>query len=147
MVHPVREAMPPFWPFKKKQVITELHEAPPAPVVYKRGEDPIARTSIKTDTGAYKDALALFGGGSADVKAASDQSVRYEGATGEINGSQGVSNEPDGSVVTEEPSKQAPPSFTWIHHTDGYHYKQLADGGFEPTPHVKNADGTYAPYS
>ena len=147
MVHLVREAMPPFWPFKKKQVITELHEAPPAPVVYKRGEDLNARKSIETDTGAYKDALALFGGGSADVKAASDQSVLYEGATSGSNGSQSDSNEPIGSFDKEEPSMQATPSFTWIHHTDGYYYKQLAGGGFEPTPHVKNADGTYAPYS
>ena len=33
--------------------------------------------------------------------------------------------------------------FSWVHHTDGYHYKQHADGSFEPTPHTKNEDGTH----
>ncbi len=123
--------MPPFWPFKKKEAIAELEEEPPAPVVYKRGEDPNARKTIETDAGAYKDALALFGGGSEEVKAASDQSVNYDGVTAPA------------SLAQKEPE----PSFTWIHHTDGYHYKQLADGAFEPTPHTKNNDGTYTPYS
>jgi len=51
------------------------------------------------------------------------------------------------------PSKVAPPAvpqspaFTWIHHTDGYHYKKKADGSFDVTAHVKNNDGTYIPYS
>jgi len=51
------------------------------------------------------------------------------------------------------PSKAAPPvvpqtpAFTWIHHTDGYHYKKKADGSFDATPHVKNNNGTYIPYS
>jgi hypothetical protein len=35
---------------------------------------------------------------------------------------------------------------TWIHHTDGYHYKKFASGAFDSVPHKKNADGTYAPY-
>ena len=100
--------MPPFWPFKKKQVIAELDEAPPAPVVYKRGEDPNARKSIATDTGAYKDALALFGGGSAEVKAASDQSLRYDGATDKSNGIQNESNQSAISNVEEESSMNQP---------------------------------------
>ncbi|MEZ8078174.1 MAG: hypothetical protein QMC53_00980 [Candidatus Poseidoniaceae archaeon] len=51
------------------------------------------------------------------------------------------------------PSKAAPPAvpqnpaFTWIHHTDGYHYKKKGDGSFDATPHVKNNNGTYIPYS
>ena len=51
------------------------------------------------------------------------------------------------------PSKAAPPvvpktpAFTWIHHTDGYHYKKKADGSFDATPHVKNNNGSYIPYS
>ena len=51
------------------------------------------------------------------------------------------------------PSKAAPPAvpqnpaFTWIHHTDGYHYKKKRDGSFDATPHVKNNNGTYIPYS
>jgi len=75
--------------------------------------------------------LALFGGGSEEVKAASDQSVNYDGVT----------------APASQAQKEPEPSFTWIHHTDGYHYKQLADGAFEPTPHTKNNDGTYIPYS
>ena len=51
------------------------------------------------------------------------------------------------------PSKAAPPAvpqnpaFTWVHHTDGYHYKKKEDGSFDATPHVKNNNGTYIPYS
>ena len=75
--------MPPFWPFKKKEPVAQVEETPPAAVVYKRGEDPNARTQVETDSGAYKDALALFGGGSSEVTAASDQSVHYDGITSE----------------------------------------------------------------
>ena len=136
-----RHAMVPFWPFKKKkEAVAELDEAPPAPVVYKRGEDPMAREAVTSDQAAYKDALALFGGGSRSVEAASDQSVHYDGVTE----SDAASN-----AVTTQPADAAPaePTFTWVHHTDGYHYKKNADGSFEPTPHTKSADGTYTPYS
>jgi hypothetical protein len=51
------------------------------------------------------------------------------------------------------PSKAAPPAvpqtpaFTWVHHTDGYHYKKKVDGSFDATPHIKNNNGSYIPYS
>ena len=147
--------MPPIWPFKKKKELDqEIDEAPPAPVVYKRGEDPHARAVVETDAGAYKDALALFGGGSSEVAAATDQSVHYDGVTassGEDSPAQDAdSGRPDdssseGTSAAGEPAPE--PAHAWVHHTDGYHYKQLADGSFEPTPHVKQEDGTYAPYS
>ena len=147
--------MPPIWPFKKKKELDqEIDEAPPAPVVYKRGEDPHARAAVETDAGAYKDALALFGGGSSEVAAATDQSVHYDGVTASsVEGTPaqgGDSRRPDGSSSEGTSTSDGPapePSHTWVHHTDGYHYKQHADGSFEPTPHVKQADGTYAPYS
>jgi hypothetical protein len=147
--------MPPIWPFKKKkQLAQEIDEAPPAPVVYKRGEDPHARASVETDAGAYKDALALFGGGSSEVAAATDQSVHYDGVTASSTegtpSQNGDVSESDvsSSVASSTTDESAPePSHTWVHHTDGYHYKQLGDGSFEPTPHVKQEDGTYAPYS
>jgi hypothetical protein len=135
--------MPPFWPFKKKEPVAQIEEAPPAPVVYKRGEDPNARGDVQTDSGAYKDALALFGGGSDKVEAASDQSVHYDGVTAESDASVATSDgaaEPEPHVAENE-------TFSWVHHTDGYHYKRRADGSFEPTPHTKNKDGSYTPYS
>lgn len=147
--------MPPIWPFKKKRELDqEIDEAPPAPVVYKRGEDPHARAAVETDAGAYKDALALFGGGSSEVAAATDQSVHYDGVTSsnteETPSQNGDASDSDvssseASSTTNESASEA--SHTWVHHTDGYHYKQHADGSFEPTPHVKQEDGTYAPYS
>ena len=147
--------MPPIWPFKKKRELDqEIDEAPPAPVVYKRGEDPHARAAVEADAGAYKDALALFGGGSSEVAAATDQSAHYDGVTTsstEGTPSQSVDTRgsddstPEASSTTDESAPE--PSHTWVHHTDGYHYKQHADGSFEPTPHVKQEDGTYAPYS
>ncbi len=141
--------MPPFWPFKKKQEVAQVYEAPPAPTVYRRGEDPHVRTSVTNDEAAYKDALALFGDGSQKVEAASDQSVHYDGVTATQPDVVSTSAKTDGAVA---PVEEAPPSkeeaaFSWIHHTDGYHYKQHADGSFEPTPHTKNQDGTYSPYS
>lgn len=134
-----RSTMAPIWPFKKKQEILELDEAPPAPITYKKGEDPNARPPTTTvDASAYKDALALFGDGSSEVEAASDQSVNYDGVT---------EQEPTTVQPQPEPSSNKEESFTWVHHTDGYHYKKKADGSFEPTPHSKNSDGSYVPYS
>ena len=130
--------MPPVWPFKKKkQEVVQLNEAPPAPVVYKRGEDPHARDAPQTDVAAYRDALALFGGGSEEVNAASDQSIRYDGAS-----SPSVASSPG-----ETPASGVSAPHTWVHHTDGYHYKRLEDGSFDSTPHTKSEDGTYTPYS
>ncbi len=142
--------MPPIWPFKKKKEMVErIDEAPPAPVVYRRGEDPNARAAIETDAGAYKDALALFGGGSSEVSAATDQSVHYDGTVSPSGAEPASQNDPQSQPVEAPPAapSKALPSYDWVHHTDGYHYKQHADGTFEPTPHVKQADGTYAPYS
>ena len=137
--------MAPFWPFKKKEPPAVLDEEPPAPTVYKRGEDPNARPEVTSDQTAYKDALALFGGGSQTVEAAGDQSTQYDGVTAESSLSPETSSpEPEEAATAE---KDEPASFTWVHHTDGYHYKQRADGSFEPTPHVRQEDGTYAPYS
>ena len=153
--------MPPFWPFKKKEAVVQLEETAPAPIVYKRGEDPNARPDVEADSGAYKDALALFGDGSQKVEAASDQSVHYDGVTAAqpeadstsvstdeamTTGQKNMETEDVGSVEEALPSNEET-AFSWVHHTDGYHYKQRADGSFEPMPHIKNQDGTYSPYS
>ncbi len=37
--------------------------------------------------------------------------------------------------------------FTWVAHDDGYHYKKNSDGSFQKTPHVKDEEGNYVPYS
>ena len=66
---------------------------------------------------------------------------------------QGKTSPPTIPTKPAVPSKAAPPAvpqtpaFTWVHHTDGYHYKKKADGSFDATAHVKNNDGTYIPYS
>jgi hypothetical protein len=138
--------MAPPWPFKKKDTVAELDEAPPSPMVYKRGEDPHARPEVTSDQAAYKDALALFGGGSQTVEAASDQSVHYDGVTGEAEANT-VQPTPAPSEDATPSHPPAEPAFTWVHHTDGYHYKRNADGSFEPTPHTLQSDGTYVPYS
>jgi hypothetical protein len=108
--------MAPIWPFKKKQEVLELDEAPPAPITYKKGEDPNARPpSTTVDASAYKDALALFGDGSSKVEAATDQSVNYDG----------VAEQAPAAVQPQlEASSDEEESFTWVHHTDGYHYKK-----------------------
>ena len=135
--------MVPFWPFKKKkETVAVLDEEPPAPLVYKRGEDPMAREAVTSDQAAYKDALALFGDGSRSVEAAGDQSVHYDGATASQPAPKEEVPQSEDTVL-ESPE----PTFTWVHHTDGYHYQKNADGSFEPTPHTKSSDGTYTPYS
>ena len=141
--------MPPFWPFKKKEAVVQLEEAPPAPIVYKRGEDPNARPDVEADAWAYKDALALFGDGSQKVEAASDQSVHYDGVTATQPEAESSSVDTNDAIESDEmaPPSQGETAFSWVHHTDGYHYKQRADGSFEATPHTKNQDGTYSPYS
>jgi len=144
--------MPPFWPFKKKEEVNVLDEEPPATMVYKRGEDPNARADHVADQAAYKDALALFGDGSQTVEAASDQSVLYDGVSGQATGAEemipSVEASPDAVSDMEVARTVAvEPSFTWVHHTDGYHYKQLADGTFEATAHTLDGNGEYHPYS
>jgi hypothetical protein len=141
--------MPPFWPFKKKETVASLDEEPPAPMVYKRGEDPNARPAVTSDAGAYKDALALFGGGSETVEAASDQSVHYDGVTVTTKPLEAAPEVSSAPSSTENEASEPPvdEGVTWVHHTDGYHYKQRADGSFEPTPYTLGEDGTYVPYS
>ena len=139
--------MPPFWPFKKKEIVPQVREEPPAPVVYRRGEDPYARTSVEADQAAYKDALALFGGGSQEVAASTDLSADYDGVVDAPTPSAMPEKKSDGATSEASPGSNADDEFTWVHHSDGYHYKRLASGAFEPTPHTKSGDGTYTPYS
>ena len=79
--------MPPFWPFKrsnkKEQVIDET---PPAAIVYRKGQDVHTEkhsTTNERNESAYKDALALFGGGDTTVVASSNVADEYDGVTNE----------------------------------------------------------------
>lgn len=129
------ECMPPIWPFGKKKEPLSLEEEAPAPVIYKKTADVgIESTSTDQQKADYKAALSFFGNGQDTVKKAEEQSQHYDG----ISGTQ--SNPAKSTTV-------APPPATWVHHTDGYHYKRLDDGTFDPLAHVKNDDGTYQPYS
>jgi len=127
--------MPPFWPFKRTKKKEEvIDETPPTPIVYRKGQDvhTAKHSSMEErNESAYKDALALFGGGDTSVVASSNVADEYDG----------VSNEPVNASVPEDT-----PAFEWVHHSDGYHYKKLSDGAFEPTAYVKNADGSYSEY-
>ena len=127
--------MPPFWPFKRTNQKEEvIDETPPAPIVYRKGQDVHTEkhsSSEERNESAYKDALALFGGGDTTVVASSNVADEYDG----------VSNEP-----TDETTPDPELAFEWVHHSDGYHYKKLSDGAFEPTAYVKNADGSYSAY-
>jgi len=127
-----RHAMPPFWPFKRTKKNEDIiDETPPAPIVYRKGQDVHTEKHSKSqerDESAYKDALALFGGGETTVVASTNVADAYDG-------------------VSNESPEENPPSFEWVHHSDGYHYKKLSDGQFEPTAYVKNADGSYSEYA
>ncbi len=127
--------MPPIWPFNKKKQPLALEEEAPAPIVYRKSDDQgVDSGSTSQQQEDYKAALSFFGSGDATVKKASDQSQRY-----------------DGVVVSATPSDSAPSpaedSVEWVAHTDGYHYKRAADGSFDPVAHIRNADGSYEPYS
>ena len=126
-----RMVMPPFWPFGKKKEPEMLDEPEPLTVVYRKGavetQEVLADNSHRESVD-YKAAVSLFGNGEATVKRAEEQSQYY-----------------DGIVDAATPTVTAP-EHTWIHHTDGYHYKRLADGAFDSQPHQKNPDGTYSPY-
>ncbi|MBT4069670.1 MAG: hypothetical protein HOL72_02390 [Euryarchaeota archaeon] len=167
--------MPPIWPFGKKKEPDQLDEEPPAPIMYKMGESASQQTladETHKNSNDYKSALALFGGGGTEVSKAEDQSSQYDGiVSGDGQGASNASEPaktsqklPEISARTEAPkqvqatppsipSKPAPPkvpttpAFTWVHHTDGYHYKKKADGTFDAVPHVKNNSGSYIPYS
>ena len=167
--------MPPISPLGKKKEPDQLEEEPPAPIMYKMGESASQQTladETHKNSNDYKSALALFGGGATEVSKAEYQSSQYDGIVSGDGQSTSNASEPaktsqklpEISVRTETPkqvqatppsipSKPAPPkvpttpAFTWIHHTDGYHYKKKADGSFDPVPHVKNNSGSYIPYS
>ena len=128
--------MPPFWPFKRsKKNDDEIDEAPPQPVVYRKGQEVHSEkhsSSVERDERAYKDALALFGSGDASVSASTNLAEQYDGVV-------------DQATQSTEPSEEE--SFEWIHHTDGYHYRKKQDGQFEPTPYVKNSDGSYSAFA
>ena len=128
--------MPPFWPFKRTKKNEEsLDETPPAPIVYRKDQDVHTEkhsTSLERNENAYKDALALFGGGDTSVVASTNVADEYDGVTNE---------------TPEVPSQGDELDFEWVHHTDGYHYKKLKDGQFEPIAYTKNADGTYSEYA
>ena len=51
------------------------------------------------------------------------------------------------SGVAKKDTESKSKDLTWVSHTDGYHYKKNPDGSFQETPHVKDAEGNYAPYS
>lgn len=122
--------MPPFWPFKRsKKNSMELEEESPEAIVYRKDEEVHSEKhaqSIERNDAAYKEALALFGGGDTTVTASANVADLYDGVT-----------DTTASESTTE----------WVHHTDGYHYEKNADGSFLPTPHVKQSDGSYVPYS
>jgi hypothetical protein len=128
-------SMPPFWPFKRSKHNDDIDEAPPAPIVYRKEQEVHTEkhaNSLERDENAYKDALALFGGGDTTVKASKNVAEHYDGVT-------------DQPLTSGEP--EVTKRFEWIHHTDGYHYKKMENGQFEPTPFVKNEDGSYSPYA
>ena len=130
------ENMPPFWPFKRSKKNDDVvEETAPQPIVYRKGQDVHTQkhsTSVEHNEHAYKDALALFGGGDTTVVASSNVAEEYDGVT-------------DHPVQDESESVQD--DFEWIHHSDGYHYKKKSDGQFEATPYVKNDDGSYSAYA
>ncbi|MGB2037599.1 MAG: hypothetical protein ACPHX8_03965 [Candidatus Poseidoniaceae archaeon] len=123
-------SMPPFWPFKRsKNKSIELDEKPPEAIVYRKNEEVHTEKhaqSVERNDAAYKDALALFGGGDTTVTASANVADQYDGVT---------DNDKPKSTVE------------WFHHTDGYYYEKKDDGSFLPTPHVKQADGSYVAYS
>ena len=122
--------MPPFWPFKRsKKNSMELDEESPEAIVYRKDEEVHSEKhakSIERNEAAYKDALALFGGGDTTVTASTNVADLYDGVT---------------DVAKPESTSE------WVHHTDGYHYEKNGDGSFLSTPHVKQSDGSYVPYS
>ena len=126
-----RNAMAPLWPFGKKKQPLMLDEPEPEPIMYRKNteatEEVLADTSHR-DSVDYKAAVSLFGNGDTTVKRAEEQSQFYEG------------------LVDSSTLPVAAETFTWVHHTDGYHYKQLESGAFDPVPHEKSADGAYTPY-
>ncbi len=123
--------MAPLWPFGKKKQPLMLDEPEPEPIVYRKDTDSsqeVLADNSHRESVDYKAAVSLFGNGATTVKRAEEQSQFYEG------------------IVDSPTTPAAVEKFTWIHHTDGYHYKQFANGRFDSVPHQKKSDGTYAPY-
>jgi hypothetical protein len=129
-----RSVMPPVWPFGKKKPASSLDEDAPAPIVYQKTQDEgIDSGSTDQQKADYKAALSFFGSDETPVQKATDQSVLYDGVVASTN------------VAINPPDHED--GITWVHHTDGYHYKQAADGTFDPIAHTLGDDGAYVPYA
>ncbi len=127
--------MPPLWPFGKKKQPLSLDEEAPAPIMYRKTDETEEKQEqSKQQQEDYKAALSFFGSGDATVHRAEEQSQRYDGLVASA----------DTLVETKQPQEG---EITWIHHTDGYHYKRRADGTFDPVAHTKNSEGVYQPYA
>ena len=123
--------MPPFWPFGRKKEPDMLDEPEPQNVVYRKDAEKtqeVLADNSHRESVDYKSAVSLFGNGATTVKRAEEQSQYYEG------------------IVDSASPKPPSEDFTWIHHTDGYHYKRFSNGAFDTQPHKKNEDGTYTLY-
>ena len=123
MITNMLEFFMPWWLFKKSKPEEPVAETPTA-VTYSIGEEEtekILKDSSHKEAADYQAAMALFGNEKPSLKA-------------------------NNSGQDDEQLSDAP-NFEWVAHTDGYHYKKMSDGKFEPTPYVKNSDGNYVPYS
>ena len=127
--------MAPIWPFRRSRKTEDSFvDSAPEPIVYRKDQEVHTekhKTTLQRDENAYKDALALFGGGDTSVSPSGNVADAYDGATE--------------SVPLLTPSTSG--TYEWVRHTDGYYYKKTSDGQFEPTPYVKNDDGSYTAYA
>ena len=149
VIFPPPDVMAPIWPFKKnKETLDRLPEEAPPKVVYALGEDPFSRDSSQSvDQQAYKDALALFGDGSTNVVASENTGDQYEGVVNQTPQQTSDAKHAESSTQSNQSIKESAESNSkYLHHTDGYYYKEKDGGGYESTPYTKNENGEYVAY-
>ncbi len=123
--------MPPFWPFKRSK---SGEDEGPGTVEYDRDEDTaetLADRSHVEDEG-YQAAMNLL-----------ENPHLGAPAQGEVVSQTIV--EAEETFVEQVGSERDPARYSQS--GDSYWYYQNEDGTYEPEPHVKNADGSFAPYS
>ena len=76
--------MAPIWPFRRSRKTEDSFvESAPEPIVYRKDQEVHTekhKTTLQRDENAYKDALALFGGGDTSVSPSGNVADAYDGA-------------------------------------------------------------------
>ncbi len=130
---------PPFWPFKKKQ--PELEIVPESKIIQYGVSDESSAEKVLDDRShledeSYKSAMDKLGLIGSDT----DKPITEDKASEEADAIAPVVTEDVATITSGEPE--------WVENEqDGYWYKKMDDGSWDPQAYVQTESGDFEPYS